>query len=92
MIEDGQLYSEELELLLRSYVDPMIEKNIDYLVLGCTHYPYLLPILTKAQQAIHKVARAKGYKYVMDSTIGGGVIMADGPDLMADVKKELKIN
>lgn len=50
------------------------------------------PILTKAQQAIHKVARAKGYKYVMDSTIGGGVIMADGPDLMADVKKELKIN
>jgi len=28
----------------------------------------------------------------MDSTIGGGVIMADGPDLMADVKKELKIN
>jgi len=50
------------------------------------------PILTKAQQAIHKVARAKGYKYVMDSTIGAGVIMADGPDLMADVKKELKIN
>jgi len=50
------------------------------------------PILTKAQQAIHKVARAKGYKYVMDSTIGSGVILADGPDLMADVKKELKIN
>ena len=50
------------------------------------------PILTKAQQAIHKVARAKGHKYVMDSTIGSGVIMADGPDLMVDVKKELKIN
>jgi len=47
LIEDGQLYSEELELLLRSYIDPMIEKNIDYLVLGCTHYPYLLPILNK---------------------------------------------
>lgn len=50
------------------------------------------PILTKAQQAIHKVARAKGYKYVLDSSIGSGVILADGPDLMADVKKELKIN
>lgn len=50
------------------------------------------PILTKAQQAIHKIARAKGYKYVMDSTLGSGVILADGPDLMADVKKELKIN
>ena len=50
------------------------------------------PILTKAQQAIHKVARAKGYKYVLDSTVGSGVILADGPNLMADVKKELKIN
>jgi len=47
LIEDGQLYSEELEVLLRSYIDPMIEKDIDYLVLGCTHYPYLLPILNK---------------------------------------------
>lgn len=47
LIEDGQLYSEELEALLRSYVEPMIEKDIDYLVLGCTHYPYLLPILNK---------------------------------------------
>lgn len=47
LIEDGQLYSEELESLLRSYIDPMIEKDIDYLVLGCTHYPYLLPILNK---------------------------------------------
>lgn len=47
LIEDGQLYSEELEVLLRSYIDPMIDKDIDYLVLGCTHYPYLLPILNK---------------------------------------------
>jgi len=47
LIEDGKLYSEELELLLRSYIDPMIEKDIDYLVLGCTHYPYLVPILNK---------------------------------------------
>lgn len=50
------------------------------------------PILTKAKQAIQKVARAKGYKYVLDSTIGSGVIMADGPDILTDVKKELKIN
>ena len=25
----------------------MIEADIDYLVLGCTHYPYLIPILEK---------------------------------------------
>lgn len=47
------------------------------------------PIFEKARTAIQKVARAKGYEYVLDSSMGSGVIMADGPDLMADVKKEL---
>ncbi|MAN58540.1 MAG: hypothetical protein CMC08_01740 [Flavobacteriaceae bacterium] len=51
----------------------------------------LQPILEKARAAIQKVARAKGYLYVMDSTTGSGLILADGPDLMADVKKELGI-
>lgn len=47
LIEDGKLYSEELESLLRLYLGPMIQQGIDHLVLGCTHYPYLVPILNK---------------------------------------------
>lgn len=49
------------------------------------------PILERAKAAIQKVARAKGIQYVMDSTQGTGLILADGTDLMADVKKELGI-
>ncbi|WP_103069968.1 OmpH family outer membrane protein [Aquimarina sediminis] len=49
------------------------------------------PIYEKARQAIQKVARAQGYQYVLDSTTGTGVIMADGKNLMADVKKDLGI-
>ena len=45
MIENGHLESEELYLLLESYMMPMLEKGMDYLVLGCTHYPYLIPLL-----------------------------------------------
>ena len=45
-----------MEELLQSYLNPMIEKNIDYLVLGCSHYPYLIPkiqdILPKTIQII----------------------------------------
>ena len=33
--------------LLTSYLDPMIAQNIDYLVLGCSHYPYLIPEIKK---------------------------------------------
>lgn len=51
----------------------------------------LKPITEKAKAAILKVARAQGYEYVLDSTQGGGVIMADGKNLLDDVKKELGI-
>ena len=47
------------------------------------------PLMEKAQAAIQKVARAKGIQYVLDSTVGSGVLLADGIDLLADVKKEL---
>ena len=47
------------------------------------------PLMEKAQAAIQKVARAKGVQYVLDSTVGSGVLLADGVDLLADVKKEL---
>ncbi|MFL9845991.1 OmpH family outer membrane protein [Flavobacterium rhizosphaerae] len=47
------------------------------------------PILEKSRAAIQKVAKAKGYQYVLDSSTGSGVLLADGPDLLADVKKEL---
>ena len=49
----------------------------------------LQPLLNKATEAIKKVAAAQGFDYVLDSSTGGGVIMAEGKDLMADVKIEL---
>ncbi len=45
LIESGQLHSEEMKALLKLYLKPMLDADIDYLVLGCTHYPYLIPQL-----------------------------------------------
>lgn len=47
------------------------------------------PIMDKAKAAIQKVAKAKGYKYVLDSTTGGSVIVAEGTNIYNDVKVEL---
>ena len=47
------------------------------------------PITEKAKKAILKVGKEKGYDYVLDSSENSGVIMAEGKDLMADVKAEL---
>lgn len=45
LIESGKLNSDEMKALLKLYLKPMLDANIDYLVLGCTHYPYLIPEL-----------------------------------------------
>jgi outer membrane protein len=45
------------------------------------------PIMDKAKAAIIKVGKAKGFQYVVDSA---SLILADGPNLFEDVKKELK--
>lgn len=45
LIESGEINSQETKKLLQEYLKPMLEKKIDYLVLGCTHYPYLIPII-----------------------------------------------
>ncbi len=47
LIEDGKLNSPELNNLLSTYLKPMLNFNIDHLVLGCTHYPYLIPQIKK---------------------------------------------
>ncbi len=49
------------------------------------------PLLDKAKNAIETVANQKGYDYVLDSTEGGGVLVAAGYDLLPDVKKQLGI-
>ena len=49
----------------------------------------LRPITEKAKNAILKVGNAQGFDYVLDSSQGQGVIMANGKDLLTDVKTEL---
>ena len=48
------------------------------------------PITEKAKAAILKVSRAQGFDYVLDSGVGV-TILADGKDLLNDVKKDLGI-
>ena len=45
LIEAGEIDSPEMRNLLVTFLNPMLEENIDCLVLGCTHYPYLIPVL-----------------------------------------------
>ena len=46
-IEAGELDSPATEAMLRGWVEPMLTQDIDALVLGCTHYPFIIPLLEK---------------------------------------------
>ena len=45
LIEEGKIDTPEMMALLEQYLRPMVAKGMDYLVLGCTHYPLLRPII-----------------------------------------------
>ncbi len=47
LIEAGKLDDPELTDLLQKYLTPMLEAEVDYIVLGCSHYPYLIPQIQK---------------------------------------------
>ena len=44
---EAVLEGAEVESALHEYLDPLLEQNIDTLILGCTHYPFLLKPIKK---------------------------------------------
>ncbi len=46
-VEAGDLDSPETEALVRRYIEPLREAGVDEIVLGCTHYPFLTPLIRR---------------------------------------------
>jgi glutamate racemase len=46
-VEAGRLDTHETETLLRLLLTPMLEAGADQVVLGCSHYPFLLPVIER---------------------------------------------
>lgn len=75
LIENNKIDSPEMTQLLHLYLTPMIEAGIDYLVLGCSHYPYLIPQMRTILPSHIKIidsgqAVARQTQKVLSSTSG----------------------
>ncbi|MGY8811296.1 MAG: glutamate racemase [Pseudomonadales bacterium] len=46
-VERGELTGPEVEALLQRYTAPLLAAGCDTVILGCTHYPFLRPILQR---------------------------------------------
>lgn len=41
LVEEEKIQTDEAKELVKTYIEPLMEKNIEKIVLGCTHYPFL---------------------------------------------------
>lgn len=67
LVENNEAHSEGADYFIRKYIDQLMEKDpkIDTILLGCTHYPILLP---KIQRYVPKNIRVVPQgEYVADS-------------------------
>ncbi|HHV03107.1 MAG: glutamate racemase [Bacteroidales bacterium] len=46
-VEKGAYDTSETEEMVRKTIQPMIDAGVDHLVLGCTHYPFLVPVIRR---------------------------------------------
>lgn len=72
LIEQGKIDDPETKKLLQKYLNPMKEEGVDCIVLGCTHYPYLIPVIKSILPAHIKIidsgeAVAKQTKNILES-------------------------
>ncbi|NLO89090.1 MAG: glutamate racemase [Clostridia bacterium] len=47
LVEAGKISCKEAEAATREYLEPLMEREIDTLILGCTHYPFLSHLIKK---------------------------------------------
>jgi glutamate racemase len=47
LVENGELDTPIAEELLHQYLEPLLKERVDTLVLGCTHYPFLIGTIRK---------------------------------------------
>ncbi len=57
LAEEGWIKKEATKLIVREYLEPLKEEEIDTLILGCTHYPLLK----------EEIAQVMGEVYLIDS-------------------------
>lgn len=80
LVEHGELDGADVEKTIRSRLTPLISANADRIVLGCTHFPFLKPVMERVLEGRAKVvdpsmAVARQVKRVLESR---GLLRSDG--------------
>lgn len=58
-VEAGATHGAELEAVARGYLQPLIDQDVDTLVLGCTHYPLLAGVISYVMGTMWRLCPAR---------------------------------
>jgi glutamate racemase len=72
LVEEGQFDGPQVEEVVREALEPILKEDIDVIVLGCTHFPALRPVIERIATPQVQVidsgsAIARRTHYVLDS-------------------------
>ena len=80
LIEAGDLHSPALRQLLQGYVTPLLAAGCDTLILGCTHYPFLKPLLKEMVAAdISLIDTGAAVARQLQRLLAERMLLAEGP-------------
>jgi glutamate racemase len=82
LIETGDLVSPTIRNLLRSYVEPLLAAGCDTIILGCTHYPFLKPLLRQmVPESISLIDTGGAVARQLERLLSQRELLASGPPL-----------
>jgi glutamate racemase len=80
LVEANQTESEQAFAAARCYLEPLIDARVDTVILGCTHYPFLLPALERAAEGrINFVDPSEATADQLAAMLGSSDLLAVGP-------------
>ncbi len=53
LVEKGKTTGEEAENIVRNSIKPLLDEGADRIVLGCTHYPFLMDTIKKVSEELY---------------------------------------
>jgi glutamate racemase len=78
-IQDGSLFDEETMAMARAYCAPLKRAEVDTLILGCTHYPLVSPMLQRILgRDVRLVAGGHAVAAAVQRTLEGAGIACEG--------------
>jgi glutamate racemase len=77
LVENEQTQSSEAYTAARKYLEPLQEAAVDTVILGCTHYPLLLPVLCELAPHLHWVDPAETIAQDIAAQVGSGQVGSD---------------